>query len=274
MNPRQKPFRVFKLFPFVALLVVLCFATVAQAAQTTYFVGVDSSPFVTSGTYQGLPNPNHGHLTFLFAHYNEDTPSDNHFHAIGAYSYTGPVENPIVLSTNSNNRIPEGFSEEPPLQLERGTGCYSFRLISKPNDSEYSNLQVESIQMLSDYRSDSPGGYLFESSGGRWKAPLTGAVIALQLVDITDGLHISNEYGEIILRSVGETYLLGDGNTFSSFTPTFWTGRWAAIGTYSATFRLIDLSFSETPFSPSGTFTFDFRVPDHHGDHEKTRSRD
>ena len=154
-------------------------------------------------------------------------------------------------------------SEEPPLPLARGTGCYSARLISKPNDSDYSHLQAESIQTLSDYRSDTLGGFLFESSGGRWKAPLTGAVIALQLVDITDGLHIANEYGESILRNIGETYILGDGNTFS-FKPTFWSGRWAASGTYSATFRLLDLNFLGTPFPASGTFSLDFRVPDGH----------
>jgi hypothetical protein len=107
-------------------------------------------------------------------------------------------------------------------------------------------------------------------SSGRRRL-ISGAVIALQLVDITDGLHISNAYGEIILRSVGETYLLGDGNTFSSFTPTFWTGRWAASGTYSAMFRLLDLNFSGSPFPASGTFSLDFRVPD---SHEKVSSRD
>jgi hypothetical protein len=106
MHPRQKPFKLYHLLSFVALLTVLSFTSVAQAAQTTYFVAVDDSELVTSGTYQGLPNPNRGHLTFLFAHIFEETPSDNHFHAIGAYSHTGPVENPTVISTNSNNRIP------------------------------------------------------------------------------------------------------------------------------------------------------------------------
>ena len=96
------------------------------------------------------------------------------------------------------------------------------------------------------------------------RSPLTGAVIALQLMDITDGLHISNEFGEIILRRVGETYILGDGDVLS-FIPTFWTGRWAPTGTYSTTFKLIDLSFSETLLLDSGTFTLDFAVSDRHG---------
>jgi hypothetical protein len=263
MNPRQKTFSPFPLVPLVGLLALFGVAPVARASEATYFVAVDSSELITSGEYQGLPNPNHGRLTFLFGHADADNPSANHFHGIGAYSYSGPVENPTVISTNSNNRIPEMFSEEPPLPLERGTGCYSFRLISKPNDSEYSNLQINSIQALSDYRSDSPRGYLFESSNGRWMAPLTGAMIALQLVDITDGLHISNEYGEIILRHVGETYLLGDGNTFT-FKPTVWTGRWVASGTYSAMFRLLDLNFSGTSLPASGTFSLDFSVSDSH----------
>ena len=264
MNSQQTPCQSFNLLSIVSLLGILCFGTVAQAAQTTYFIAVDNLQELTSGPYVNLDNPNYERLTFLFAHYNEDTPSSNHFHAIGAYSYTGPADTPTIISTNSNNRIPEISSEEPPLGLERGTGCYSLRLISKANESEYSHLQIESIWTLSEYRSDSPRGYLFESSGGRWKTELTGAVIALQLVDIADGLHISNELGEIILRRVGETYILGDGDTLS-FTPTFWTGRWMHTGTYSATFKLIDLSFSETRLPDSGTFTLDFEVPPHHG---------
>jgi hypothetical protein len=262
MMPRHKPFRLHHLVPWVALLVLFGFALVVQAGETTYFVAVDSSELITSGTYQGLPNPNHGHLTFLFAHPDEANPSSSHFHGIGTFSYTGPVESPTVISTNSNNRIPEISSEEPPLQLEPGTGCYSLRLISKPNDSEYSHLKVASIQALSDYRSDSLNGFLFESSAGRWNASLDGAVIALQLVDITPGLHIANEYGAIILSQIGETYVLGDGNTFS-FTPTFWTGRWASTGTYSATFRLLDLNLAGAPFPASGLFNLDFRVADH-----------
>ena len=102
-----------------------------------------------------------------------------------------------------------------------------------------------------------------KSSGSRWEALLPGAVIARQLVDITDGLHVANEYGESILRQVGETYILGEGNTVS-FKPTLWTGRWVASGTYSATFRLLDLNFSGTPFPASGTFSLDFGVADGH----------
>ena len=77
MNPRQQPFRLYHLLPFVALLVVLGFMPVAQAAETTYFVAVDGSEIVTSGTYQGLPNPNHGYPTFLFAHPDADNPSSS-----------------------------------------------------------------------------------------------------------------------------------------------------------------------------------------------------
>jgi hypothetical protein len=69
-----------------------------------YIIGVDSLGTLTRGTYAGLPNPNHRRLTFLYTHY---TPGTEHFHSIGAWSYTGSRDTPIVRDTSGNNRIPE-----------------------------------------------------------------------------------------------------------------------------------------------------------------------
>src|SRR5690348_16557896 len=73
-----------------------------------FYIGYDSLAAVASGTYAGLSNPNVDRLTLLFDH-------GNHFHGIGAYSYSGSASAPVVLSTNANNRIPEISSREEPL---------------------------------------------------------------------------------------------------------------------------------------------------------------
>ena len=91
--------------------------TQVAIAQTTpdydhdyehFFIGVDNFEVLRSGTYAVLENSNYNRLTFLFAHPEED-PTTNHFHGIGAYSYSGSADNPIINSTSSNNRIPEPY---------------------------------------------------------------------------------------------------------------------------------------------------------------------
>lgn len=221
-----------------------------------YFVSIDNRTTIVGGEYNGLPNPNAGRLTFLIAHTDEEEPSTNHFHSIGSYSYTGPAANPTIVPTNTNNRIPETFSLQPPITLSPRAG----RFVSGLSGEEYANLKTESIQSLSGFPPHSPEGFLFHSSQERWTAPLTGAVLTLELVAVTPGLHISNEVNQEVLTQVGDTYTLGDGNNFL-FAPTFWTSTTAAAGTYSATFRLKDANGGNAPFGESGTFHFDFRVP-------------
>jgi hypothetical protein len=261
MDRHQRAVSPLKLWRTVAVLAVLLLATTAQAQLHGYFVAVDALDVLTSGDYAGLPNPNFGRLTFLFAHTSEEDPSSNHFHGIGAYSYTGPSTNPQILPTNANNRIPETFSGEPPLPLTKALFGWRIRYISKPGASEYSHLQTNSVQALSGFPSDSTEGFLYNSSNGRWKTPLTEAAIGLQLVEITNGLYIANEHGETVLINPGDVYILGDGNAFS-FTPIFWAHRKTAPGLYSATFKLHDLRGGGEPFPESGTFSFDFAVPD------------
>jgi len=224
--------------------------------RTHYFVAVDNRTHIIGGVYNGLPNPNAGRLTFLFAHTDEEEPSTNHFHGIGVYSYTGPADSPVIISTNTNNRLPETFTLQPPITLTP----QGERFVSSLTGEEYANLKTESVQSLSGFPPDSFEGFLFNSSQGRWTTPLPGAVVTLELVAITPGLHISNEAGQEILTNVGDTYTLGDGDNFA-FTPTFWTSATAAPGTYSATFKLKDTSGGNAPFGESGTFHLDFRVP-------------
>jgi len=259
MQPRLKTLARIRLEQWTVNLAVLLLAMTAHAADTKYFVAVDNLEVLTSGTHAGLPNPNFGRLTFLFAHTDAGDPSSNHFHAIGAYSYTGSADDPVVISTNTNNRIPELFTGELPLRLLPGTEAFADKLVSRSTGEEYSHLKIESIQTLGTFPSDSPEGILFNSSEGRWATPLDGAVVALQLVSITPKLHIANEAGQPLPPN-RSPYRLGDGNTLM-FLPAFWTENTTPVGTYSVTFKLVDIRESGTPLGDSGRFTFDFRVP-------------
>lgn len=221
-----------------------------------FYIGVDSFDVLQNGDYAGLENPNHDRLTFLFSHVEED-PTTNHFHGIGSYSYSGAVDNPTINSTNTNNRIPETYTGLPPITLQPGTGIYTDKLVSTSTGEEYSNLTIKAVSSLKS--NEDPGAqYLFNSSDGRWSNSLENAMPALELVSITDGLNIADEQGLNILTQVGATYTLGSGDDIS-FTPTFWTDSSASAGTYSATFRLLDLGNTKGgSFRESGTFNVDF----------------
>ena len=70
----------------VGLTLFAALPATVKAAEHNYYVTVDGRPTLTSGTYAGQANPNSGRLTLLYAHWNDDTPSSNHFHGIGVYS--------------------------------------------------------------------------------------------------------------------------------------------------------------------------------------------
>jgi hypothetical protein len=228
--------------------------------ETGFYTGLDSLEVLSTGTYAGLENPNYNRLTFLYAHRNEDQPESSHFHSIGAYSYSGTLNNPTINPTNTNNRIPESYSEQPPLTLLPGTGFYNGRLISTATDKEYSNLTIEPLASLETSK-ELDNQYLFNSSNGRWQSSLEGANIGLQLASISSGLNIGDSAGVDIFKSVGDIYTIGSGDNFT-FTPTFWTDAAAPLGTYSASFKLVDLGNGNNPipFRESGTFSFDFEV--------------
>jgi hypothetical protein len=258
MQTPQRRFPRMALAPGLVLLIVLGSALAAPAVEPHYFVAVDSLQTLTSGTYVGLPNPNHGRLTLLVAHTDDEDPSGNHFHAIGAYSYTGPVESPTVITTNTNNHIPELSTGALPLRLLPGEGVFEGRLASRPTGEGYSDLQLASVQVLRGFPGHSPEGILFHSSEGRWTAPLTDAVVALQRVSVTPGLHLTDEAGAEVPPE--GLHPLGAGDLFR-FAPVYWTESTAPVGTYSATWKLVDVGTGEARLAESGRFTFDFRAP-------------
>ncbi|NJM89388.1 MAG: PEP-CTERM sorting domain-containing protein [Hydrococcus sp. RU_2_2] len=225
-----------------------------------YYIGLDGREFVTYGTYTGLANPNYNRLTFLFPHLEED-PTNNHFHGIGTYSYTGSLDNPTVIPTDTNNRIPEYWTGLSPIKLLPGTGVFANQLISQKTDEEYTNWTISPVQSLLNYPNELPAEYLYNSSEGDWQRSLGEAEIALELVSITPGLGIADSMGVDLFNSVGDRYVIGRGDNFS-FEPTFYTSKSAPLGQYSAEFRLVDVNTANnrTPLATSGTFIVDFQV--------------
>lgn len=222
----------------------------SKAATVSFYTALDDLDILTSGIYAGQANPNVGRLTLLFNH-------GDHFHGIGAYSYTGPAGSPTVIPTSTNNRIPEISSAESPLPLLLGTGLYAGALTNYPGPSEYSDIALNSFNQLDGFGPGTPETILFQSSNGRWNTSLAGSQIALELLSITPGLNVGTLLNTNIFGGPGSSYLLGDGSGFE-FTPVFWTNSGVLPGTYSVTMRLIDLQPAGT--LPSGEFTFDFEV--------------
>jgi hypothetical protein len=240
------------------------------AGLPQYYLGVDSQATVNyrqnaSDTAITRPNPNQGRLTFLYAHTYISTPESNHYHSIGAYSYTGPTANPTVQDTSAGNRIPEVYMQAagyPRLNLIPGTGANAGRYISGldfPNT--YEGLKAGSTQLLNAPGAPPTDGriILFNSSGGRWNTSLAGAQIGIQLVDITPGLNIwDSTTNAPMFAGVGSIYSLGLGNA-AAFNPLFWADGAVPLGTnLGATFRLVDTRPTGTPFGESGRFGYDF----------------
>ncbi|MCU0532476.1 MAG: all3515 family Zur-repressed PEP-CTERM protein [Hydrococcus sp. Prado102] len=234
--------------------------TSASPDYEHYYIGLDGREFLTHGTYAGLANPNYNRLSFLAPHLEPD-PTTNHFHAIGAYSYTGSLDNPTVISTSTNNRIPEYWTELSPIELLPGTGVFANQLITQKTDDEYTNWTIAPVQSLLNYPDDRAAEYLYNSSEGGWQGSLGNAEIALELVSIAPGLGIADSTGRDLFDFVGDRYVIGQGDDFS-FTPVFYTSQSASAGQYSAEFRLVDVNTANnrTLLAPSGTFAVDFQV--------------
>jgi hypothetical protein len=215
-----------------------------------FYIGYDGLSTLPSGTYARLSNPNSNRLTLLLDH-------GNHFHGIGTYSYTGPVTAPAVLSTSTNNRIPEISSGEAPLPLTQGSGFYADTLRTDVGSSEYGYLGIASIQSLASHPSGSMEDILFQSSSNRWSGQLNDVEIGLRLVESTPGLHIGTETTKDIYAT-GDIFMLGAGNDFE-FKPVYWVDSAVPSGAYSATFELLNIA-AGSPVMNSGTFHFDFAV--------------
>lgn len=250
-----------------SLLTLALFAAAPlQAELVEYYVGRDNrttpfnSPAAPNG--DGLPyssNPNFNRLTLLYAHPNEMNPASNHYHGIGAYTYSGPSVAAVLNDTNSNNRLPEVSTGQPPLELSAGDGLYAGKLVSKAQAGvHYSDLRIRSVDSLSGFAAGTPEHYMFHSSADRWSQSLAGANVLLELVSITPGLNVGSiSETNIFPGGIGGTYDLGPGAAID-FTPVFWTDGAAALGNYSAEFRLQDSA--GTDFGDSGRFHLDFQV--------------
>lgn len=233
----------------------LIVAGAAPAELGKYYVGYDNRATVASGPYADLPNPNAGRLTLLVAE--EHVPvSGSHFHSVGVYTYTGPVDAPTILPTSTNNRLPEVTSGEPPIELVPGSGVFAGRYVSAPGANPYSDLRLRAVDSLFGSPAGSVEAYVLASVGERWNGSLAGAQLAFELLAISPGLHVADGSGTTILSAPGQTYSLGDGAGVD-FRPVFWVDAAAAPGVYSATLRLIDTTDT---FRASGEFTFDFEV--------------
>jgi len=218
-----------------------------ETGLSGYYIGLDNHATMTSGDYNGLDNPNYGNLTLLLNH-------GNHYHGIGAYSYSGPADMPTSNDTNTNNRVPEISSLEEPLTLNWGSGnLYSGKLTSQDSSSEYGNLSFSRVDNLADHETGSEEQILFNSSSNRWSTLLGDTAIGLQLISATPGLFVGDAQTADLFAG-GDTISL-DSYLNDGFAPIFWMASAAAAGTYTAEFRLVGLNDANIN---SGRFYFDF----------------
>ena len=237
---------------------LLAFTAASHAALVSQYVGLDTLSTLATGTYAGLPNPNQGRLTFLFAHPSDTTPSTNHYHPIGTYRYSGPAATPIVENFGTNYQIPETYTGQPPQPLTMTSGgLFNGRLTLQYNPAnEYSDPVFNATRMLQSFPVGTPEAFMYNSSGGRYNGDLTNAITALQLISLSPGLHVGKATQLDIVQNPYDTHLLGFGNSIN-FEPIFWTAAAAPEGIYSARFRLVDLTNTA---QPSGEFVFNLAV--------------
>lgn len=248
-----------------AVLLALAIPVTAQAEGAIlaaqgigYHIGIDSLATISSGTYAGMANPNAGRLTLLYDH-------GDHYHGMGAYSYSGPAASAVVRDTNANNRLPELSSRvseaTSSIPLQAGSGAYAGRWVSTgvPESAPthgYSLLGMASIQALQGL--GPAAEVLYNSSSGRWKTAYADLQVGLQLVAASAGLQVGLGNDTDIFDQ-GDTFALGSSQTLQ-FLPTFHLAQTAAAGVYSASFRLVSLGGS-TPALDGGVFHVDFSAP-------------
>lgn len=242
-----------KMWKSVSVL-ALAVAAAAEANPGTAFVGVDGQVKVStnpSNMYYNLDNPNHNRLTFLHAHWGSASP---HYHSIGRYAYEGTP--PAHTITTANALYPEltyHGDPVPRLQLRPGSGIYAGKLTSgtHPGDA-WSNLHMQSTALLGTYAPATPEQIMFNSSGNRWSGSLVGSTVALELVALSPGLHVGNA-STMNLMSVGDQIVLGPGDNLS-FTPVLWIDDEPDAPMRQASFKLVDVRDTGTPFGESGVF--------------------
>lgn len=253
-----------------AVLAVLASLTLAAAHAASgpivnFYVGTDSRQILVSGPFTGRTNPAYGRLQLLYAHAFADQPLNNHYHSIGAHAYVGDTNNPVIVPTNSNNRIPETYTGQPPLTLVPGGTNYPGKLVSAPTAEHYSDLTVRSVHTLRHHVANGvtnawgwgSGPYvMFFSSGGTRTNSLAGARVAWELVEKSPALHVGVAGNEDALKNPGDRVLLGEGDHWEA-KPIVWTDESTPAGNYYVRLRLVDLN-GVVP--QSGVATFDYQV--------------
>lgn len=238
----------------------------SRATLVSYYIGVDGQTTIPTGTYAGLPNPNHNRLTLLFAHTDTSAPSGNHYHSKSRLVYTGPnLGNSTAVTNLASNFVPE--SPRPPLDLFAGTGIYSGKLVSAPypdntnTNYPFSLLEIRAVDTINDFAPLTGENYLYNSSAGRWTGLLAGSHVHFELVSITPGLNVGSATSlSIGLTSPGDDIHLWeetDDLDAVAFTPVFWADSTATPGTYTASFKLSDDSGT---FLDSGVYEYRFNV--------------
>ena len=226
---------------------------VPEPGTTLYHVGYDDAEFVAFGPYTGLPNPNYQRLTFLYSHTFLDTPARNHFHWIGQYSYSGDPLNPQP-GFSTNDQVPERYQQDNGLSLFPGSGVFSGKFMSglgpaeRPDDlieEEYGDLRVYPIDEFFQYdNAPDPDGeadfhpnhYLLNTLDGIFKGSVANVTIGLKLVEITPGMAIYDQSGNMLMGEVDDELDLGTGEDWI-FDPVFAVDSSAATdSTYEATF--------------------------------------
>lgn len=219
----------------VGKLALACLALSAwsqvEAKPATYYVGLDTAD-----------GSNQGHLSLLRGHV-------NHFHRIGAFG-------------GATGRLPEAYLGSWRLRLFPAAGDDLGRYVSRPYhdssdpSSEYSDYPILPIASLLD--DDSPEGQtLRDGVGSRYFGDLAGTDVALEVVSLSAGLHVRDGNGTV--GSVpGDHLVLGSGDGYAAFTPTFFTDLGLAPGlNLSAVFKLVDRNGL---VGESGLFAYEFQT--------------
>lgn len=227
----------FRSLAVTAALVLVASAGACRAETVGYYVARDALEELSAG----VANPNFDHLTFLIKH-------GDHFHSVGRFG-GGP------------NQIPESYIGGR-ITLAEGSGEMAGRYVSTRYHnadpaSEYSDLRIASIHTLADFPTGSEGEILYNSSAGRWSTlPLDGSMVALEVVELSEGLNARFGDGSEVASGAGDRLTLGEGGSFSGLLQFFTDLGVSARTELSATFRLIDLATGSS-LPGSGEFRFD-----------------
>ena len=260
----------------VNLLGALCVAVAAAvttanaSAQTDpvrYFIGVDNLSTISAGTYTGLDNPNYGHLTVLFAHWDAA-----HYHSKAILTYTGDnLGASTAVTRSASDYFPEYSHGTPhdPIVLTPGSELFAGKLVSNPYPGTeplyagdpyyYSQLKHGMTDLLAGFASGTPEFDMYHSSGDRWSSPAGDSHLHLEIVSLTPGLNMG-DLDTLSVGGVGDEVHLTDPGDLLDFTPVFWTDANAAPGTYEAVVRFFDERDPGVAFGDSGDIRFLMQV--------------